>query len=169
MQVDRPASSWMTNNSSLDKMAAISQTTSSKCIFMNEMLFFSFRLKSFVPSVKLTKNHHWFKHWLGAEQTASHYNDVIMGAIASQITSFTIVNSYRLFRRRSKKTSKLRVTGLCAGNSPGTGEFAAQMASFAENVSIWWRHHAITWTNSDPLHDTYMWHYRWRWVIHHSN
>ena len=29
----------------------------------------------------------------------------------------------RLFRRRSKKTSKLRVTGLCAGNSPGTGEF----------------------------------------------
>ena len=46
-----------------------------------------------------------------------------------------------LFRRRSKKTSKLRVTGLCAGNSPGTGEFPAQMASNAENVSIWWRHH----------------------------
>ena len=47
----------------------------------------------------------------------------------------------RLFRRRPKKTSKLRVTGLCAGNSPGTGEFPAQMASNAENVSIWWRHH----------------------------
>ena len=47
----------------------------------------------------------------------------------------------RLFRRRSKKTSKLRVTGLCMGNSPGTGEFLAQMASNAENVSIWWRHH----------------------------
>ena len=47
----------------------------------------------------------------------------------------------RLFRRRSKKTSKLRVTGLCAGNSPGTGEFPAQMASNAENVPIWWRHH----------------------------
>ena len=46
-----------------------------------------------------------------------------------------------LFRRRSKKTSKLRVTGLCVGNSPGTGEFPAQMASNAENVSIWWRHH----------------------------
>ena len=28
-----------------------------------------------------------------------------------------------LFGRRSKKTSKLRVTGLCVGNSPGTGEF----------------------------------------------
>ena len=48
----------------------------------------------------------------------------------------------RLFRRRSKKTSKLRVTGLCAGNSPVTGEFPAQRASNGENVSIWWRHHA---------------------------
>ena len=50
----------------------------------------------------------------------------------------------RLFRRKSKKTSKLRVTGLCVGNSPGTGEFPARMASYAENVSIWWRHHADT-------------------------
>ena len=41
-----------------------------------------------------------------------------------------------LLRRRSKKTSKLRVTGLCVGNSPVTGEFIAQMASNAENVSI---------------------------------
>ena len=49
----------------------------------------------------------------------------------------------RLFRRRSTKTSTLRVTGLCAANSPGTGEFPAQMASNAENVSIWWRHHAL--------------------------
>ena len=40
-----------------------------------------------------------------------------------------------------KKTSKLRVTGLCVGNSPGTGEFPAQMASDAENASIWWHHH----------------------------
>ena len=48
----------------------------------------------------------------------------------------------RLFRRRSKKTSKLLVTGLGVGNSPGTGDFPAQMASNAENVSIWWRHHA---------------------------
>ena len=44
----------------------------------------------------------------------------------------------RLIRRSSKKRSKRRVTGLCAGNSPGTGEFSAQMASYAENVSIWW-------------------------------
>ena len=49
----------------------------------------------------------------------------------------------RLFRRKSNKTSKLRVTGLCAGNSPVTGEFHAQMASNAENVSVWWRHHGV--------------------------
>ena len=48
----------------------------------------------------------------------------------------------RVSMRRSNKTSKLRVTGLCAGNSPVTGEFPTQMASNAENVSIWWRHHA---------------------------
>ena len=47
----------------------------------------------------------------------------------------------RLFKRRSKKTSKLRVTGLCERNSPVIGEFPVQMASNAENVSIWWRHH----------------------------
>ena len=46
-----------------------------------------------------------------------------------------------LFRHRSKKTLKLRVTGLCEGNSPVAGEFPAQMASNAENVSIWWYHH----------------------------
>ena len=34
-----------------------------------------------------------------------------------------------------------RVTGLCEGNSPLTGEFPAQRVSNAENVSIWWHHH----------------------------
>ena len=57
----------------------------------------------------------------------------------------------RLFRRRSKKASKLRVTGLCAGNSPETGEFPTQRASNAENVSIWWRHN-----------DTLLTEVRWR-------
>ena len=63
----------------------------------------------------------------------------------------------RLFRRRSKKWSKLRVIGLCEGNSPVTREFPAQSASNGENVSIWWRHHvfllrAHTFYNT---HDTY--------------
>ena len=59
----------------------------------------------------------------------------------------------RLFRRRSKKTLKLRVTGLCAGNSPETGEFPAQMASNAENVSIWWRHHVISISTMKTCYD----------------
>ena len=48
----------------------------------------------------------------------------------------------RLFRRRSKKTSKFCVTDLCEWNSPVTGEFPAHGTSNAENISIWWRHHA---------------------------
>ena len=50
-----------------------------------------------------------------------------------------------LFGCRSEKTSKLQVTGLCAGNSPVTGEFPAQRASNAENVSIRRRHHDLGW------------------------
>ena len=46
-----------------------------------------------------------------------------------------------LFRRRSKKTSKPRITGICEGNSPVTSEFPSQRASNAANVSISWRHH----------------------------
>ena len=56
-----------------------------------------------------------------------------MRAMVSPITSLMILNS----RRRSKKTSKLCVIGLCVV----TGGFPAQRVSYAENVSIWWRHH----------------------------
>ena len=55
-----------------------------------------------------------------------------------------------LFRRRSKKISKLRVIGLCEGKPPGTGEIPAQMASHVENVSIWWRHHAMALFEEKP-------------------
>ena len=63
-----------------------------------------------------------------------------------------------LFIRRSKKTSKLLVTGLCAGNSPATGEFPAQRASNAKDVSIWWRHHNIS---SQGLTSNYIPQIRW--------
>ena len=64
-----------------------------------------------------------------------------------------------LLRRRLNKTSKLRVTGLCVGNSPVTGEYPAQRDSNAANVSIWWRHHGPYWVdNSDLGHDR-----RWQW------
>ena len=64
-----------------------------------------------------------------------------MGAVACQITSLTIVYSIVYSDAGQRKTSKCRVTGLCAGNSPGTGEFPAEMASNAEIVSSWRRHH----------------------------
>ena len=50
----------------------------------------------------------------------------------------------RLFRHSSKQTPRLRVSGLCEGNSTVTDEFPAQRASNAENVSIWWCHPATT-------------------------
>ena len=59
----------------------------------------------------------------------------------------------RLFRRRSKKTSKLCVTGLCEGNSPVTGEFPTQRTSNAENVSIWWRHYRKWGTRGFPYNE----------------
>ena len=60
----------------------------------------------------------------------------------------------RLFRHRSKKTSKLRVTGLFAGNSPVTGKFPAQKASNAENISIWWHHHVLSASGSATFNET---------------
>ena len=66
-----------------------------------------------------------------------------MGAKASQNTSLTIVYATVNSDADKKNTPKLRVIGLCVGSSPGTGEFPAQMASNAENVSIWWRHHGM--------------------------
>ena len=73
------------------------------------------------------------------EPLLRHYNG--LGNVSNHQPHDCLLN--RLYRRRSKKTSKLCVTGLCVWNSPETGEFPAQMASITENFSIWWRHHAI--------------------------
>ena len=71
-----------------------------------------------------------------------HCNDVIMGAIASQITSLTIVYSIVYSDADQGKHQSSASLAFVRGNSSVTGEFPAQMASNAENVSIWWRHHA---------------------------
>ena len=58
----------------------------------------------------------------------------------------------RLFRHKSKKTSKLRVTGLCVGNSPGPvnsphkGPVTRKMFPFDDvimSVSIPWLHEVV--------------------------
>ena len=60
----------------------------------------------------------------------SHYSDVIISKMASQINSVSMV--YSTVQGQIKENIKLRVTGLCEGNSPVTGEFPAEMASSAE-------------------------------------
>ena len=64
-----------------------------------------------------------------------HFSDIIMSAKASQITSLMIVYSTVYSGADLKKTnqSSASLAFLC-------GEFPAQRASNAENVSIWWRH-----------------------------
>ena len=68
-----------------------------------------------------------------------------MGAMASQITSLTIVYSIIYSgvdqRKRQSSASLAFVGGIPRAR---TGEFPAQMASNAENASIWWRHHEKT-------------------------
>ena len=64
-----------------------------------------------------------------------------MGAIASQITSLTIVYLIVYLDADQRKHQ----------SSPG--EFPAQMASKAENVSIWWRHHDLN-TNENVVCQT---------------
>ena len=63
-----------------------------------------------------------------------------MGEMASQITSLTIVYSTVYSGADQRKNQTPRHWPLC-GNSPVTGQFPAQMASNAENVSTWLRHH----------------------------
>ena len=65
-----------------------------------------------------------------------------MSTMVFHVTSLMVVFSTVYSGTDKKKTSKFHVAGLCEGNSPMTGEFPAQRVSNAENVSIWWRHHA---------------------------
>ena len=62
----------------------------------------------------------------------NHYNDITMSAMASQITSLTIVYS-GVFSGADQR--KHQSSG--AGNSPVTDVFTVQRASNGGNVSIW--------------------------------
>ena len=66
-----------------------------------------------------------------------------MGPIASQITSLTIVYTAVYSGADQTKHQSSASPAFCAENSPGTGEFPAQITSNAENISIWWRHHVV--------------------------
>ena len=66
-----------------------------------------------------------------------HYDDVVMGTMASQITSLMIVYSTVYSTADQRKHQSSALLAFFAGNSPWTGEFPAQRASNAENVSIY--------------------------------
>ena len=72
----------------------------------------------------------------GWQLSIQHHTDVIMTTLAFQITSLTVVYSavYSDADQRKHQSS---------ASLAGTGEFPAQRASYAENVSIWWRHHEL--------------------------
>ena len=64
-----------------------------------------------------------------------HYSDIIMGVMASEITSLTII--YWTVYSGTEQRKHQSLASL-------TGEFPTQMGSNAENVSIWWCHHELT-------------------------
>ena len=66
-----------------------------------------------------------------------------MITMTSQITSLTIVYSTVYSGADKRKHQSSASLALC-GKFTGTGEFPAQRASNAENVSIWWRHQDFT-------------------------
>ena len=69
-----------------------------------------------------------------------------MGTMAPQITSLTIVYSTVYSDADQRKHQSSAPLAFAWGIHRGAGEFPAQMASDAENVSIWWRHHVL-WHN----------------------
>ena len=72
-----------------------------------------------------------------------HYSDVIMSAMASQITGVSMVCSTVCLGADQRKHQTPRhwpLWGEFTGDQV-TGEFPSQWASNVEHVSVWWRHH----------------------------
>ena len=80
------------------------------------------------------------RYWLDSPQTLQ-WRQYEHNGISNHQCLNCLLN--HLFRCRSKKTSKLRVTGLCEGNSPVTGDFPAQLKGYT--------YHFITFSKSFPL------------------
>ena len=84
--------------------------------------------RTVVTSVKCRCDRFEFGRNIVSGTGAKHYIDFKMGAIAPQITDVSIVYTTVYLDADQRKHSV-------------TGEFPTQMASNAEDVSIWWRHH----------------------------
>ena len=97
-----------------------------------------------IPGACATRN---FMYLARGPWSETHYRDVIMGAMMSQITDVSGVNSAVFFQAEIKENME----ALRAVNTLVT----SQRASNAENVSIWGRHHAgedFVATNGTKVH-----------------
>ena len=72
---------------------------------------------------------------------SNHYSDIIMSAMASQITSISIVCLTVCSGTDQRKHQTSASLAFGTGNPPVTSEFPSQRASKAEKFSIWWCHH----------------------------
>ena len=87
----------------------------------------------------------WCMDWSGELFTREcyfHHSDVIMDVIASQITSLTIVYS-TVYSSVDQRKCQSSASLAFVRRIHRSGEFPAQIASNAKNVSIWWRHHVM--------------------------
>ena len=137
--IDAMASSWTltTRNICVYNSGLWTKISS---ITVHDVSIWSVRIKSILTLIIFMEYPYAFSLF------SCHYIDVIMTTVASQITSLAIIYSTVQADTDKKNIIAPRHWPLC-GEFTGTGEFPTQMASYAENVSIWWRHH-VGW-----LHD----------------
>ena len=99
----------------------------------------------------LTNLHFWW--WcrnMPSKINQNHYNDVLTGAMASQITSLTIVFSTVYLDTDQRKHQISASLAFVWGthrrrvNFPHKWPVTRKMFPFDDVIMIWWRHHAIT-------------------------
>ena len=80
-------------------------------------------------------------YWAGTRSSSLRWRHNDQDGVSNHQPHGCLLN--RLFRRRSNKTSKLRVTGLCVGNSPGPvnfphkGPVTRKMFPFDDVIMLW--------------------------------
>ena len=117
--------------------------TCHECLHLMIQILASKKIRmNMTPRISLSVRDAGTKHQHGRDfdllhSNNFHHSDFIMSAMASQITSVSIVCSTVCSGVDQRKHQR---PGLCEGNPPVTDGFPWQMASNAENVSIWWRH-----------------------------
>ena len=118
--------------------------------FLSTKHLVSYRVKlSFYQfSLYFIKDNHWFCMWkltiisLIWISPIIHYIGAIMTTMAPQITSLTVVYS-TVYSDADQRKHQSSASLVFVGEFTGTSEFPALRASYAENVSIWWRHHVL--------------------------